>query len=120
MAIEILVLDSDHEYYENEFTLDDESFRIQARYNARIDSWMLSLFDGDGNAIAVGRRVTVGNFLFPWLTGRNRPGGQLMAIDSEDRSDTGGTDPGRYDLGERVVILYLDAAEMEAAGANGG
>ncbi len=116
MSIVVLQLDSQHEYYENEFTLDGEGFRILARYNIRIDSWMINLYQSDGTAIATGRRVTVGNFLFPWLTGRNRPAGQLMALDTSDED----SDPGRNDLGERVIIVYLDADEMEAEGATGG
>jgi hypothetical protein len=74
------------------------------------------LYQEDMTPIAVGRRVTVGNFLFPWLTGRNRPAGQLLALDTKDED----SDPGRNDLGERVVIVYITAEAMEAAGAQGG
>ncbi len=113
---DVLTLDSEHEYYTSEFTLDGESFRLLARYNKRVESWFFSLYDGDGNPIAMGRRVTVGNFLFPWLVGSNRPAGQLMAIDTKD----GETDPGRFDLGNRVSIVYVNADAMEEAGGNGG
>ncbi len=116
LGIEVLTLDSEHEYYESEFTLDGEPYRLLTRYNKRIDSWFASLYDGQGNPLALGRRITVGNFLFPWLVGRDRPAGQLLAIDTEDRD----SDPGHDDLGNRVVIVYIDAESMEAAGANGG
>lgn len=116
MAVEILQLDSEHEYYESEFLLDNESFRMIARYNRRVDSWFLSLYDAEGEPIAVGRRLTVGNLLFPWLVGRNRPAGQLLALDTKDNDE----DPGQFDLGNRVIVAYLDAAEIEAMGGQGG
>ena len=110
MAIEILQLDSNHEYQEAEFQLDGETFRLLSRYNARVDSWFLSLYDSDGNPIHTGRRVTVGNFLFPWLVSESRPGGQLMAVDSQDED----ADPGHDDLGTRVDVFYFDADEIVA------
>ena len=116
MAIEILTLDSEHEFQETEFQLDGETFRLLARYIARTDSWMLSLFDTAGDPIATGRRLTVGNFLVPWLTGRNRPAGQLIALDTTNRDE----DPGEHDLGERVLVIYADAETMIAMGAQSG
>ncbi|MCC6811354.1 MAG: hypothetical protein IT381_28250 [Deltaproteobacteria bacterium] len=111
MAIEILQLNSDHEYQEAEFQLDGETFRLLSRYNERVDSWFLSLYDAEGNAIHTGRRVTVGNLMFPWLVSADRPSGQLIAIDSEDED----VDPGRDELGTRVVVYYFDAEEVEDA-----
>lgn len=116
MAIEVLTLDSEHQNQEAEFQLDGENFRLLTRYNKRVDSWFLSLYQDDGTPIATGRRLTVGNFLFPWLVGRNRPAGQLIAIDTTDRD----SDPGELDLGNRVQVLYVDAEEMEELGAIGG
>lgn len=110
MAIEILQLSSDHENQEAEFQLDGETFRLLARWNARIDSWMLSLYDFEGEPIATGRRLTVGNFLFPWITSDSRPAGQLIALDTKDEDH----DPGHDDLGSRVIVYYLDAEEIEA------
>lgn len=108
MAIEILQLSSDHEYQEAEFQLDGETFRLLSRYNARVDSWFFSLYDADGTAIHTGRRVTVGNFVFPWLVSESRPGGQLMAIDSQAED----VDPGHADLGTRVDVYYFDRDEI--------
>lgn len=116
MAVEVLQLDSTHLYYESEFLLDGESFRLLARFNRRVESWFLSLYDVNGDPIATGRRVTVGNFLFPWLVGRNRPAGQLIALDTSAQD----SDPGENDLGNRVVIVYADAEEIEGLGGVGG
>lgn len=115
MAVEILTLDSKHDYYEAEFQLDEDIFRILARWNERIDSWVVSLYQADGTPVAVGRRVTVGNFLFPWLVSSARPGGQLIALDTKGED----ADPGHYDLGTRCVVAYLDRDEMIALGAAG-
>lgn len=109
MAIEILQLNSDHEFYETEFQLDGETFRLVTRWNSRIDSWILSLYDFEGNPIHTGRRLTVGNFLFPWLSSQSRPAGQLMALDTKDEDH----DPGHDDLGDRIIVYYLDAEEVE-------
>lgn len=115
MAVEILTLDSSHEYQQVEFQLDGETFRMTFRWNKRIDSWIISLYEFDDTPIAVGRRITVGNFLFPWLVTENRPVGQLIAIDTEDED----ADPGHDDLGSRVVVAYLDRDELIALGAVG-
>lgn len=112
MAIEILQLSSDHEYQEAEFQLDAETFKVVTRYNRRIDSWMLSLYDFEGNPVATGRRITVGNFLFPWLVTSARPGGQFIALDTQDED----ADPGHDDLGTRVVLFYFDVDEIQEAG----
>lgn len=116
MAIEILQLDPTHQYFESTFDLDGELFRLTTRYNARIDSWMASLYDALNNPIALGRRITVNNLLFPWLVGQNRPAGQLIAVDTQDEDH----DPGENDLGTRVVIYYADSDELVSLGANVG
>ncbi len=116
MAIEILQLDSTHMYYESEFLLDSESFRILARFNRRVQAWFISLYDSEGEPICVGRRLTVGNLLFPWLVSRNRPSGQLIALDTSDED----IDPGLNDLGNRVIVAYVDADELESMGGLSG
>ncbi len=116
MSIEILQLDSTHQNCETTFDLDGVLFRLRTRYNARIDSWIASLYDAEGNPISVGRRLTVGNMLFPWLATQNSPAGQLIAIDSQDEDQ----DPGEKDLGTRVSIFYFDAEEIAALSAQLG
>ncbi len=116
MAILILQLDSAHQYYESEFLLDGEPFRLLTRYNKRVESWFVSLYDSAGEPICTGRRLTVGNFLFPWLVGRNRPSGQLLALDTSSQD----SDPGELDLGKRVSLMYIDAEEIESLGGRGG
>lgn len=115
MAVEILTLDSKHEYQKVEFPLDGETFRMTFRWNKRIDSWIVSLYEADDTPVAVGRRITVNNLLFPWLVTENRPAGQLIAIDTEDED----ADPSHDDLGSRCIIAYLDVEEMTALGAEG-
>lgn len=110
MAIEILQLDSTHQNYETTFDLDGTLFRLRTRYNSRVDSWFASLYDASGQPIALGRRITVGNMLFPWLVELNSPAGQLIAVDSEDED----VDPGEKDLGTRVSIYYVDEESLFA------
>ncbi len=66
------------------------------------------MYDFEGEPIALGRRITVGNFFFPWLVSQSRPSGQLMAIDTKDEY----RDPGHADLGSRVIIYYVPYDEM--------
>lgn len=112
MAIEILELDSTHEYSETSFDLDGVIFTLQTRYNPRSDSWYLSLFAGDGTPICLGRRITVNNILFPWLAADSKPAGALIAVDSQDEDK----DPGEDELSTRVLIMYADADELVAMG----
>jgi hypothetical protein len=91
--------------------LEAVTYGIDLLWNGRAGAWSLSILDRNGAALLSGRRVVIG---FP-LTVRaaydlRLPPGQIVAI------DTTGADkePGLEDLGARVPLLYVEAADVPA------
>lgn len=80
--------------------LDGETYELRTYWNARNTSWYLDILDSDGAALLEGKRIGT----YTWLN-RNVPSmsGSLIAVPL-DTLDT--TDPGRDDLGDRVIIMY--------------
>jgi hypothetical protein len=91
------------------FTLDGVSYAFRFRYNERGGSWNFDMLDDSGSEIISGRKVTVSWPLFGWRETDSRlPGGRLLACDTTD-SDT---DPTLEDFGSRVVLEYIEAADI--------
>jgi hypothetical protein len=88
-------------------SLDGASFELRFRWNPRAAGWFLDVFDAGGEAIVLGVRIVVSWPLLRRVTHAGRPAGEIMAVDT-----TGGGDPGRDDLGSRVVLKYFDAASV--------
>lgn len=119
MAVEIPTKDerSDAIAWEQRVTLEGATYRLAFHYNAQLDAYFLDLATEDGTAIVSGRRIVVDTPLlaeFHHLT--SCPPGELIAFDKTLRQ----VDPGLDELGERVVLLYYEAAEVSAAVAGAG
>lgn len=91
---------------EIQIALDGVTYGMRFRYNTRMDAWFLDLSDEEGVPILSGRRIVVD---WPLLERRSRavPPGHLYAFDTTLRQQ----DPGRDDLGTRVLLLYIDESE---------
>ncbi len=110
----------DLDHFEETVTLDGVSFDLLFRWNNRDDCWYLSIFDPTVEENADGSRTpTLGSI--PILTGwallaqyrmRERPLGDIIVFDTSGQ----GLDPGRRDLGSRVLLVYYTADEI-ASGA---
>lgn len=42
--VEVLALDSTHDYQEAQLQVDGETYILKTRWNERIDSWIVSLY----------------------------------------------------------------------------
>lgn len=91
--------------------LDKVPIVLGLRWNARAGLWVLSISDAAG-VIASGLPVVVGPGLLQRLTSPRLPPGELVAVDT-----AGAADPGERDLGARVELVYVEAAEIAAAQA---
>lgn len=96
--------------------LDGTTYGFELRWNTRAQGWFLSVLDAQGNLLLAGRRLVIG-----WgLTGRFRlrdkrlPPGDVMAIDTSGQGKEAGLD----DLGTRVVVTYVELAELQALGVS--
>ena len=92
---------------DQEFQVDLEGrlYTLRLAWNIRAEAWFLSLSDSDGVAILSGKKVVVDWDLLRTLADERRPPGRLAAMDLEGL----GTAPGLDDLGERVVLTYLES-----------
>lgn len=114
----LIPLRSDLDHYQETVTLDEVSFDFVFRWNNRDDCWYLSIFDPtvaeavDGSRIPIigSIPVLVGWALLAQYRMRERPLGDLVAFDTSGQE----LDPGRRDLGSRVLLIYYTAAEIAA------
>ena len=93
--------------------LDGVTFQLRFRWNSRLEDWFLDILTEAGSPIVYGRRCVIG-----WILLRQSrhldaiPAGEILAFDTTLRDVA----PGLTDFGTRVLALYLDASELEAAG----
>lgn len=92
--------------------LDGRAVVVELRWNERAASWFLSLAERGGVALLAGRRVVADAPLVGRLRARDGvPPGELVAVDTGGR----GEDPDRADLGTRVQLIYIEAADLAEA-----
>ena len=92
--------------------LDGETYRLRFLWNDRIEAWTLDVFGSDGTIRAASLAVRSGfpiNAALRSVAGL--PAGILIAL----ARDSDGSDPGLADLGARVRVVYLTAAETATA-----
>lgn len=90
--------------------LDGSTYQIDLVYNARVDQWFLWLAfrrDTDLVPILSGAGLVAGYAVLAGVQHPDRPLGELQCY--------GTIDPGRVDLGGRVLLLYYDSAEFTDA-----
>lgn len=91
--------------YNEVVTLDGTPYQIDLQWNDRMSKWMILLSDAQGNEL-VGYVPIVSTWpLFNRFKFDGLPPGTLFAFDSSGQN----IDPGRFDLGDRVKLCYLEA-----------
>jgi hypothetical protein len=111
MAIILPTLTDGTEDYSFRTQLDGTFFGFDFSWNARGGYWALILSDAAGNAL-LRRVVRVGALMFNRFRADSRlPLGEIVAMDTSGVDQ----DPGLTDLGDRVQLLYLTAADLVAA-----
>lgn len=95
--------------YVQRLTLEGREYVLAFDWNEREGRWFFDLLDSEEEPLAAGLKVVVG---FPLLRRRKTdprlPPGDFFAIDNSGT----GRDPGFEELGARVVLCYLEAAEL--------
>lgn len=97
--------------YDQRVVLDGREYLLGFQWNQREECWSMSISDQGGAAIVYGIKVVANAPLLRRLTDRRAPPGEMFAM---DRSGTG-RDPGLRDFGTRVLLVYIDAADIVAA-----
>lgn len=93
--------------------LDGVDFRLNWRWNDRMASWYLDLFEADGTPLRLGVRVVLDWPLWGRFRHPARPAGELLAVSLD-----GAAEPEAGDLGGRVRLIYYTAAEVAAQAAD--
>lgn len=110
MAIQLPIPTPVRPFVSVKVALDGVTFEVRVRWNERAERWFFSLYDAEERVLAPSRAVVLG---FPLLARfvRNRqrlPAGQIVAVDTADT----GVEPGLDELGTRVQLIYVTAAEL--------
>ena len=89
-------------------TLGAANFTLTARYNARMDRWLMDVADANGNALLTGMPILTG---WPiWTRFFNNipglPAGAMLAVDLTGA----GNDPTEFTFGGNVPLFYVPAS----------
>lgn len=108
--------------YDFSVTIEDTAYRFRARWNARerydtetdtdLGAWIIDASEIDGTPIFRGVKLTLGTYLGRQYNHPLTRGGVIVAHDTESRGRTPARDAGFDDLGTRVIVLYIPAAEV--------
>lgn len=104
--ISTLPVSSDVPHYSLQVSLDGTAYALELRWNERNLGWFLSVATPEGERLVDGVRVVCGISLLGRYVDERLPRGVLLAADTTGAA----LDPGRDDLGGRVVLLYYDGA----------
>jgi hypothetical protein len=113
MAFEIIRTKSgeavDTHLYQVIFTIEDVDYRLDLRYNDRMERWCLDITTQAGDTVITGAVIVLGVDLFSYAVPALRPRGSMYAIWRQ------GTDaapePTERTLGQGQLLIYLERAE---------
>jgi hypothetical protein len=106
MSLVLPTLTDGTEAYDQRTQLDGVEYLFSFRYNLRRELWTFSIQALDGTPILTGQTVHVG-ILLNRRAVRGPPGLFLAISETDDLAS-----PGLQELGERVKLCYLTAAEV--------
>lgn len=99
---------SDFDDYFFTINLDGTIYQLSFRWNSRMLKWFIALALEDGTPIVDMRPVIADWPPFARFRRPNIPKGELIFIDTSGSN----TDPGHDDLGDRVILVYLEEADI--------
>ena len=88
--------------------LEDVQFILDVRWNGRDDAWYMDLLAEDEEPIKVGMKITLGTLLGARSANAEFPVGVFLVIDTSGEDVNATFD----DFGDRVVVMYVPAAEV--------
>lgn len=91
--------------YFYQVTLEGKSYQFDFTYNDRMGKWFVSLSDSIGTLLAAPVPIVATWPLFNRFMRSNLPPGTVFCFDSSGKN----VDPGRFDLGDRCRMLYLES-----------
>lgn len=113
MAIVQLATRTDLTSYTMRVDLEGRTYVFIFELNSRDGYWYMDVQDADGVAIRSGVRLVLGASYLRLMRDERAPPGVLASIDTTGA----GLEAGEKNLGERVLLLYAEQADVEAAAA---
>lgn len=101
----------DASFYDQRVVWDGVNYTLSMMWNGRVGAWYMSLYDSNGDAILLSRKVVTGMPLldrFRFVAGL--PAGDVFALDPSGTIDYAGYD--ELGAGRGVTLCYYDAEEM--------
>ena len=95
-----------HQLFEVE--LDGSTYTLEVRWNERASGYFLNISEAEGTRLLSGIRLVIDwPLLLRWRDER-LPAGQFLLVDTSGKKQ----EPGLAELGARVQLLYVTAAEV--------
>ena len=108
MAIDRIPADSSFPFYEIEVELDGVEFKLEFSFNDRDDAWYMTISDSDNTLLRAGIRIVNEWVLLRLWAEATRPDGDIVSVNQGEVLEP----PTLEQLGEEVLLTYLDAAEV--------
>lgn len=106
MATVILPIKQDgYPAYDFDVELDGSEYNLDFLWNERDEHWYFTLSDSEGDIIVAGVKIVVDWNLLRKCADARKPPGELIAIDTNEEGD-----PSRYEFGNRVQLIYIEAS----------
>lgn len=93
--------------YRYRIDLDGVTYVLDFIYNSRMEKWLVQVEDEEGNVLVAHVPIIVDWNLFGRFVQETMPSGIIAAYDSSGNQE----DPGRFDLGARVKMVYQEASD---------
>jgi hypothetical protein len=110
MALRNISTDSTLSSYSQRTILDGREYVLTLQWNQRSAHWFLSIADQDGVSIADGLKLVANFPVNRRITDPRGPAGLIIPMDLSGS----GNDPGLHDLGDRVLLVYVEVADVPA------
>jgi len=92
--------------------LDGTTYQLTFTYNSRSEHYFMSIDDASGNNIRAGIKVVINWPLLRTIVTSGRPLGELIALDNRETDLEPAADPLLEDLGNNVVIAYVEEESL--------
>lgn len=106
MATVIIPTSTTETSYTLTVELDGIDYGMRLHWSEREEAWYLDLYTASDALLIGALRVVADWPLLMHVPASKRPPGELLAVDTTGS----GVDPGVSELGERVVLAYVEAA----------
>ncbi len=95
-------------FYQFSTTIENVEYFFNVRWNGRDQAWYFDVLTLDNEPIASGIKVVLGTFLGRTTIHPLFRNGAFAALDNS----SSGKDAGFYDLGTRVIVIWMSTAEI--------